>query len=89
MRLVKKGDKRLAEGNIAAARLFYERAADAGLAEGALALADTFDAQELARLGVRGIQPDPNKARRWYERAQQLGAGDAEERLRRIGTHTN
>ena len=54
-----------------------------------MALADTFDAQELARLGVRGIQPDPNKARRWYERAQQLGAGDAEERLRRIGTHTN
>ena len=89
LRLVKKGDEQLAEGNIAAARLFYERAADAGLAEGAMALADTFNAQELARLGVRGIQPDPNKARRWYERAQQLGAGDAEERLRRIGTHTN
>jgi len=33
LRLVKKGDEQLAEGNIAAARLFYERAADAGLAE--------------------------------------------------------
>jgi hypothetical protein len=87
LRLVKKGDEQLAEGNIAAARLFYERAADAGLAEGAMALADTFDAQELARLGVRGIQPDPKQARRWYERAQQLGASDAQERLRRIGTN--
>jgi len=87
MRLVKKGDEQLAEGNIAAARLFYERAADAGLAQGAMALAGTFDATELAQLGVRGIQPDPKQARRWYERAQQLGAGEAEERLRRIGTN--
>ena len=86
IRLVKKGDEQLAEGNISAARLFYERAADAGLAQGAMALAGTFDATELAQLGVRGIQPDPKQARRWYERAQQLGASDAEERLRRIGT---
>ena len=42
----------------------------------------TFDAAELARLSVRGIQPDPKEARRWYERARQLGASDAEERLR-------
>ena len=87
LRLVKKGDEQLAEGNIAAARLFYERAADAGLAEGAMALAGTFDAQELARLGVRGIQPDPKQARRWYERARELGANDAQERLHRIGTN--
>jgi hypothetical protein len=86
LRLVKKGDEQLAEGNISAARLFYERAADVGLAQGAMALAGTFDATELAQLGVRGIQPDPKQARRWYERAQQLGASDAEERLRRIGT---
>jgi len=87
LRLVKKGDEQLGEGNIAAARLFYERAADAGLAEGAMALAGTFDAQELARLGVRGIQPDPKQARRWYERARELGANDAQERLHRIGTN--
>jgi len=54
-----------------------------------MALAGTFDAQELARLGVHSVQPDPKQARRWYERAQQLGASDAEERLRRIGTPTN
>ena len=85
LRLVKKGDEQLTEGNVAAARLFYERAADAGLAQGAMALAGTFDAAELARLGVRGIQPDTKEARRWYERARQLGASDAEARLARLG----
>jgi hypothetical protein len=87
LRLAKKGDEQLAEGNVAAARLFYERAADAGLAQGAMALAATFDGAELARLGVRGIPADAKQARRWYERARQLGASDAEERLRRIGTN--
>jgi hypothetical protein len=87
LRLLKKGEEQLAEGNVSAARLFYERAADAGLAQGAMALASTFDAAELVRLRVRGIPPDVKQARRWYERARQLGAGDAEERLRRIGTN--
>jgi hypothetical protein len=85
MRLMKKGDEQMAEGNVAGARLFYERAADAGLAQAAMALAGTFDAAELARLNVRGVPPDAKSARRWYERARQLGAGGAEERLKRIG----
>jgi len=90
LHLLKKGDEQRAVGNIAAARLFYERATDAGLAAAALALAGTFDAQELARLGVHSIQPDPKQARHWYERARQLGTSNAaEERQRRIGTPTN
>jgi len=36
----------------------------------ALRLAGTFDAQELARPGLRGVQPDPKQARRWYERGK-------------------
>jgi hypothetical protein len=88
VRLVTKGDEQLAVGNIATARLFYERAADAGLAEAAMALAGTFDAEELARLGVHSVQPDPKLARHWYQRAQQLGASNAEEHQRRIGTPT-
>ena len=48
--LQKKGDEQLAEGNIAAARLFYERAANIGLVQGAMALAGTFDAQELVHI---------------------------------------
>ena len=86
-RLLAKGNEQLEEGNISAARLFYERSADAGLAEGAMALAATFDAAELGRLSVRGIKADPKQARQWYERARQLGAGEAEERLRRLGAN--
>jgi hypothetical protein len=87
LRLVKKGDEELADGGIAQARLLYERAAEAGLPEGAMALAATFDAAELGRLGVQGLRPDAAAARRWYERAQQLGATEAAQRLRRLGAN--
>jgi hypothetical protein len=87
VRLVKKGDEHLSEGNIAAARLLYERAADAGLAEGAMALAGTYDVEELARLKVRGIAPNATEARRWYERARELGATGAAAQLQRLGTN--
>jgi hypothetical protein len=85
-RAMKKGDEELDAGNVAAARLLYEYAADAGLAQAAMALAATFDADELAKLGVRGVAPNPKEARRWYERARQLGAADAAQRITRLGT---
>jgi TPR repeat protein len=85
LRLVKKGDEQLADGGVAQARLLYERAAEAGLAQGAMAMAETYDPAELQRLGVRGLKPDQEQARRWYERARQLGAAEAEQRLRRLG----
>jgi TPR repeat protein len=82
---VKKGEELMASGNVEAARLFYERAADAGLAQGALALAATFDPDELARRQVvGGLRPDPAAAKRWYERARELGADEADEPLRRL-----
>jgi TPR repeat protein len=36
---------------------------------------------------VRGIKADPKQARQWYERARQLGAREAEDRLRRLGAN--
>jgi hypothetical protein len=84
---LKRGDEQLAQGNFGTARLFYERAANAGLAQGAMALAGTYDAAELERLNVRGVQPDANEARRWYERANQLGASDTKQRLERMSAH--
>jgi hypothetical protein len=84
-RLMAKGDEQLALGDVASARLFYERAADAGYAPAAMALAATFDAAELERLKVLGIPADAKAARRWYQRARELGASGAEERLRRLG----
>ncbi|MBS0243438.1 MAG: sel1 repeat family protein [Proteobacteria bacterium] len=82
---VTRGNALLLEGNIVSARLFFTRAANAGLAEGALALAETFDPNELARLRAIGVQPDVAEARRWYEKARALGATEAEKRLMRLG----
>jgi len=80
-KMVARGESDLADGNVALARQFFLRAATAGLARGALLLAATYDPRELARLGVLGLQPNPALARKWYERAQELGAPEAAERL--------
>ena len=75
----------LKDGDIASARLFLQRAADEGLAEAALVMGGTFDGAELALLKAHGIRPDPAEARRWYERAAELGSGEAQDRLQRLG----
>jgi TPR repeat protein len=84
--LIVQGERYLAQGTLAAARLFFRQAADAGLALGAMRLGATYDPGELAKLKTRGVLPDVAEARRWYERARQLGAPDAEQRLARLGS---
>lgn len=82
---VQRGDEAIGGGNITVARMFYQRAAEVGLAQGALALAMTFDPNELTRWTVvGGVQPDPEKARKWYEKAYELGSADASVRLQRL-----
>ena len=83
--LLARGVTVLQTGDIASARLFFERAAEAGLAEAALAMGATYDAGELAKIRAHGIRPDAAEARRWYERAGELGSGDAVQRLKRLG----
>jgi hypothetical protein len=80
-----KGEEQLGRGNIYAARQFFERAAEIGLGDSALALAATYDPSELARLKVLGLKPDLGEAKKWYEKARELGVADAEARLRRLG----
>jgi hypothetical protein len=81
-----KGEENMRSGNINLARLFYKRSADAGWAPGALALAQTYDAEELARMEVvGGIQPDAALARKWYEVARDLGSATAQQKLQRLG----
>lgn len=87
LRHLKRGNEHLAEGGIAQARLLFERAAEAGLAQGAMALAATYDPVELERLGVHGLKPDRAQAAHWYEKARQLGAAEAEQRLRRLSAN--
>jgi hypothetical protein len=83
--LMARGDANLAAGKVPVARLFYRRASDQGWAAGAMAMAQTYDPHELARLGiVGGVQPDAEQARAWYEKARSLGATDADGKLRRL-----
>ncbi|HEU0158186.1 MAG TPA: hypothetical protein VFR00_02680 [Hyphomicrobiaceae bacterium] len=84
LKLHARGQEQLGRGNIYAARQFFERAAEAGLAESALALAATYDPTELARLSVLGLKAEPAEARKWYEKARELGASEADARLRRL-----
>lgn len=85
LRFVTRGNERLLDGDISTARLFYQRAVDAGLAEGALAMASSYDQVELDSLGVKGLTGDLDAARKWYEQARQMGASEADARLRRLG----
>jgi hypothetical protein len=73
-RLVASGKRYLELGNIEVARQFFQRAANAGFAAGALSLAGTYDPDELARLRVQGVVADRAEALRWYDRARELGA---------------
>ena len=84
-RLIARGEREIEQGNVAVARQFFLRAAQMGLARGAMLLAATYDPRELARWGVQGVQPNLAEARKWYERARELGAPEAEERLARLG----
>jgi len=80
-----KGVEQLERGNVFAARKFFERAVEGGLAQSAVALAATYDPDELAKMRVVGLQPNVEEARKWYEKARELGAFEAAERLRRLG----
>ncbi len=69
-------------GYFAGARLFFERAAEAGSAEAARAMGETYDPVEFQKLGVQGLVPDEATARKWYDRAQEL----EEKHLKQTGT---
>jgi hypothetical protein len=75
--LRERGDELLGRGDIVSARLFYERAADAGDAQAALKTGATYDPAFLEEWGVRGVPGDPVKAASWYRRARELGAQEA------------
>jgi TPR repeat protein len=82
--MLARGERDLADGNVAIARQFFLHTANIGHARGAMLLATTYDPRELARLGVVGVQSNPVLARKWYERARELGAAEAGERLARL-----
>jgi TPR repeat protein len=82
--LIAQGQKFIADGDIVTARLIFERAARAGNATAALALAAAYDPIMLSKLRVLGVDTDMEKALLWYQRAQTLGSAQAIERLRAL-----
>jgi hypothetical protein len=84
--LVARGDAFLGAGDIASARLFFERAADLGDGRAAMRMAVTYDAEFLDRAGLHGLRGDPEQAALWYRRARELGKGKAELPLGSPGT---
>jgi hypothetical protein len=70
--LLTRGDTFLHAGDVASARLFYERAADAGDRQAAMRMGATFDPAFLGRVGLH-TRGDSAKAISWYRHALDLG----------------
>jgi hypothetical protein len=82
MLIYEKGNESVKLGNILIARQFYLRAAEKGLSEAAFALATTYDPNELAKIkGAAGITADAALAKKWYERAMELGFPEAADHI--------
>ncbi len=79
--LLAQGKALFASGDVASARLVFERAAEGGHGPSAFALAETFEPERLKSMAVQGLSGDPARARHWYQQAQALGVPQAGERL--------
>jgi len=79
--LIKRAKGMIGIGDIVAARLLLERAAQAQDAGAALLMAQTYDPAVLGKPDARTITPDPDMARSWYQRAAELGSPGAKQRL--------
>ena len=82
--LLARGDWLFATGDVASARLLYERAADAGEARAAVRLGETFDPFYLDDSHLRGLQGDRDTAVFWYRHARDLGATGVASRLKKL-----
>jgi hypothetical protein len=87
--LVRRGESFISSGDLAAARLMLQRAAEAGDVHAALALAGTYDPNTIQKLGIQGLAADEAMARLWYERAARFGSPEAPRRLQQLATQTH
>jgi len=82
--LTKRGEDFIAAGDLAAARVVLRRAAEAGDAGAALALAATYDPIVLTELKAYGFAADVEMARVWYQKAKEFGSAEAPRRLEKL-----
>jgi len=79
----------LADGDVAGARAFLERAAEAGDSRALVVLGDTYDSATLTRLGAVGIRGDAARAHDYYARALAAGVGAARQRIAALDAQGN
>ena len=79
----------LADGDVAAARAFLDRAADEGDTRALMVLGDTYDPATLTRLGAVGIRGDASRARDYYARALTAGVAAARQRIAALDAKGN
>jgi TPR repeat protein len=75
------GDSNFGDGEVSVARFYYAQAADAGDAEAAVRMGETFDPAFCTLDRLCRVRGDPAAARFWYRRALVLGAAQAKQRL--------
>ncbi len=79
--LIDHGQKMIDVGYFAGARAYFQRAAEAGSGDAALALGATYDPAFIEALEAQGIKADPDAAQLWYGRARELGVEYQEAKL--------
>ncbi len=84
--LIGRSEKLLSEGDVEAARILLQPAAEARDARAALALGSTYDPIVLAILQAHGVAADVSLALDWYKKAQEFGSREAQQRLRLLAT---
>ena len=82
--LLTRGDAFVRTRDIASARLFYERAADAGNGRAALRMGESFDRAFLDSIGIYRMIGDRQVALSWYRRARDLGDTEAAQLLHKL-----
>ena len=80
-KLVARASVLLEQGNIGAARIVLERAAEMGSARASFVLAETYDPLILPNFGTYGTQGDPTRAQNLYARAEAGGIKEAKARF--------
>jgi hypothetical protein len=79
--LIKRGEELLSNGDISAARLLLQRAAETHDARAAFVLAGTYDPMVIGQFSRGGGGSDVALARVWYQRARDWGSPDAPKQL--------
>ncbi len=80
-RLIPRAKALLDQGNIGAARIVLELAAEKDIAQASFMLAETYDPAVLSAWGTYGTRGETAKARELYAKAHRGGVREAKERL--------